>query len=464
MMQVMMFAWPTYDHQFDIEEKYLGLMGWAGWLLTLPVIFYSATPIFKNAFHSVVHFSKIKSLHMDVPIAIAISLSWLVGTGHLIFQLGATYFDSITMFVALLLLARFIELKARHHTQNTVEALAMQLPETCNLIREQSDGLITVEKLPIRVITPGDILQIFPGEIIPVDGVIVKQSVFVSEAILTGESKAIEKKVGEEVFAGSFNLESTLYCKVLTLGSDTKLGAIAKLLQETLNQKPKYSSISEKWASYFVLALLIIATLTGIVWSLMGQNQAWERALAVLVVTCPCAISLAIPLALAASHGLLAKLGLAVVSSDVIEKLNTVDTIFIDKTGTVTTGNLNVEKILIFDSEWTEREILLIANVLEKDQNHPIAQAIRLKAKSCDLMEINIQSYGLDKPNIYQIGKGVTCGSWQIGAPNWLKSTTSNPELIQESLKQILPGATPIFLTYQNKIDSHFLFKRHLKS
>ena len=459
MMQVMMYAWPTYVDPIEIDEAYLRLMGWAGWLLTLPVIFFSAAPMFQNAYKSIQYFSKTRTLHMDVPISVAIGISWLFGTAHLIINVGATYFDSITMFVALLLLARFIELKARHQTQNAVEGLAMQLPTTCNLVKEVDLtrlGSKRVQIVPLQIIEIGNILQVFPGEVIPADGIVLEQAVTVSEAILTGESQPISKLPNEQVYAGSYNLESTLYLQVTALGSQTKIAAIAHLLETALSQKPQYASTSEKLASYFVMGLLFVAVVTGVVWYLLGNEHPWERALAVLVVTCPCALSLAIPLALAASQGLFAKNGLVVISPDGIDKLNHFDIVFLDKTGTVTLGEMQVVKVSNYQQQLSLAEIRGIAKTLEFEQNHPIANAI-CSDTSCSLTEYeSMERFDLNQPKQYLTGCGVICGDWRIGSPTWIEAELSQPQLLRDELLNLSPGTTPICLMYRTNLVAIF--------
>lgn len=201
-MQVMMYAWPIYTDSVDLSPENNLLLNWTSWLLTVPVVFYSAAPIFSAAWRSVRSFAQTRSLGMDVPIALALGMAFTVGTVNLLVGDGPSYFDSITMFVAFTLGARYIELIARQDAQSGSEALAKQLPASCERYLDHSKSA-SVERIPVVRCLVGDRVRVGPGEIIPADGVLIDSYTSVSEALLTGESRLVQKSPGDRLFAGS---------------------------------------------------------------------------------------------------------------------------------------------------------------------------------------------------------------------------------------------------------------------
>jgi len=205
MMQVMMYAWPSYIGDSDITAEYDLLLGWTSWVLTVPVMVYSAGPIFQAAWRSVASFRQTHMLGMDVPIALALALAFFAGTVNLATGSGQGYFDSITMFVAFILAARYVELLARQDAQGGAEALAKQLPATCERVPNYPSSQ-QVEIVPVVNCNPGEVLRISPGDIVPADGVLIEYESALDESLLTGESKPIDKKIGDRVYAGTHNI------------------------------------------------------------------------------------------------------------------------------------------------------------------------------------------------------------------------------------------------------------------
>ena len=425
MMQVMMYAWPTYASQESLTIDQAKLMGWAGWFLTLPVIFYSAAPIFTAAWHSVRMVRLTRTVGMDVPVAIALILASVAGTYNLVRGVGETYFDSITMFVAFLLLARYIELRARHSAQGGAEALARQLPATCAMVLTYPSENIQTKITPVSRIELGVVVQVAPGDVIPVDAEVLSEAASVGEALLTGESRPVQKVKGDDVFAGSHNLGSPLLIRATAVGNATRMAGIANLLEEALQTKPYWAGLAEKWASYFVIVLLVLALGTGLFWQLFGSGDAWVRAVAVLVVSCPCALSLAAPAALAAAQGALAKIGLLVVKGHALEGLANARALVLDKTGTLTTGDLKLVDIQVVNSEFSRQDVIAIAKKLEQGQAHPLALAIL----NTPLLNTDSKFEHLlfkELPS-YLIAKGVFADGWYLGSSQWVKGVFSDP-------------------------------------
>jgi Cu2+-exporting ATPase len=411
MMQVMMYAWPAYSGTQDLTAEHAALLGWAGFALTVPVLLYSAAPIFRNAFDSLRHLPRTGMLGMDVPVALALLLAAGAGTVNLLRGSGETYFDSITMFVALLLLARYIELRARHDARSGAEALALQLPATCERL-DKATGQAAV--IPVVRAQLGDLLRVAPGDAVPVDGQVIDGASAVDEALLTGEARPIAKHPGDTVLAGSFNLTSPLVIEVRAVGQATRLAGIAALLDRALNEKPHLVGITEKWAGYFVAALLVIALATGLVWAAIGEGDAWVRAVAVLVVSCPCALSLATPAALAAAQGALARAGLLVVRGHAIESVAQAQDLVLDKTGTVTTGALALCHIEVLREGCDANAMLSLAAGLEAGQKHPIAKAFVSAANARGLAA---HSFPTTPRGV--VGQGVECERFRLGSAHW---------------------------------------------
>lgn len=414
MMQVMMYAWPAYTGAEDLLVEQELLLGWTSWALTVPVVLYSAGPMFVVAWHSIRNFPKTGMLGMDVPVSLAIALAFIAGTISLVLGVGESYFDSITMFIAFLLGARYLELLARQDAQGGAEALAKQLPATCDRFEDYPNADLT-KSVPVVRCVVGDVLRISPGDVIPVDGVLLSGEASLNEAILSGESRSVSKKVGDVLYAGSHNIVSPIVMRITALGQGTRIAGIASLLDKALLAKPQVVGLAEKWAGYFVVFLMAAAGLTAIAWYFLDPLKAWETAVAVLVASCPCALSLATPAAMAAAQGAITKLGLLVVRGHVMETLAKATDLVIDKTGTLTTGHPELKAILALRSGYTEQQVLAIAAAMESGQKHPLGLAILEAAE-----KQQIQPVILNQAPVSELGKGLHSGIYQLGARQWL--------------------------------------------
>jgi P-type Cu2+ transporter len=413
MMQVMMYAWPTYVGA-DITPEFDLLLGWTSWALTVPVIVYSAGPIFQGAWRSVQSFRQTHMLGMDVPIALALALAFIAGTINLITGSGRSYFDSITMFVAFILAARYVELLARQDAQGGAEALAKQLPATCERALSYPVTQV-IEVVPVVNCNPGEVLRVPPGEIIPADGVLIENPSTLDESLLTGESKPIEKKIGDHVYAGTYNILNPLFMRVNAVGQSTRIAGIASLLDQALLAKPVMVSLAEKWAAYFVIFLLLAAFISSAAWLYFDPSQAWTVLVAVLVASCPCALSLAIPTAMAAAQGAVTKLGLLIVRSHVLEGLVKATDLVLDKTGTITMGQPELQDIINLRAGYCREDAFALAAAMEAGQRHPLALSL-LRAAQIE----NLRLPTLSEPVTGQMGKGLSSGIYRFGSAAWL--------------------------------------------
>ncbi len=372
MMQVMMYAWPVYLHGGSIPVDQVLLMQWASLALTTPVVLFSAGPIFRNAWRQVRH----AHVGMDVPVALGVGAAFAASVAATVHGHGETYFDSVTMFVAFLLAARYLELRARQSATSGTEALVRQLPATC---RRVADGAEATQTIPVAALQAGDCVEVRAGEILPADGVIERGTTEIDESLLSGESLPQPRGVGATVLAGSYNVASAIRLRVHRVGAQTRLAAIVDLLERALTDKPRMAELADRVAGRFVMVLLGWAALTALAWWWIDPDRVFAVTVAVLVVSCPCALSLATPSALAAASGALARRGVLVTRGHAIEGLAAVTDVLLDKTGTLTQGRLRLLSIETFDDPDAQR-CLALACALEQAENHPIAQSLRAAA------------------------------------------------------------------------------------
>ncbi len=368
-MQVMMLAVPLYVGELrGILEQYEIFLRSASMLFATVVVMYSARPFFSAAIRDL----KTRHLTMDVPVSIAILLAYFSSVWSTVNQGPEIYFDSVCMFTFFLLTGRFFEMRARHRMTQAGNNLMDLMPSAAT--KSTPDGEIVIPTSDIQV---GDLLVIRPGQQIPADGLVEKGNSAVDEAALTGEYLPINKMAGDTLIGGTHNVESQLLMKVTATGADAELNTIMRLMDRAQQEKPAIAIFADKVASRFVAAVLIIASTIALVWTFIDPSQAFWITLSVLVVTCPCALSLATPTALTAATASLREHGFLISKGHVLEGLNQIDRIVFDKTGTLTRGELTLEQSLAASSAvtMTEYDALKIASTLEQYSNHPIARA-----------------------------------------------------------------------------------------
>jgi Cu2+-exporting ATPase len=371
MMQVMMYAYPVYIAGGDMTPDIESLMRWASLLLTMPVIFYSSAPFFKNAWRDL----KFRRVGMDVPVALGVGAAFAASCWATLVQGGEVYFDSVTMFIFFLLGGRFLEMTARQKAVSVTEALAKLLPSFAQKMPKFPVDRSTLQCVAADLL-PGDVVLVRPGEIIPADGRVLEGISSANESLLTGESRPVRKSVGDAVTAGAVNAESPLVVRVDQVGEGTRLSAIIHLMERAAAEKPRIVEMADRIASYFVATLLLVAVGVAIAWYLIDPDKALWITVSVLVVTCPCALSLATPIALTVAAGALAKDGLLLTRGHAIETLARATHFVFDKTGTLTTGQMRLLEVMP-TSVLSRDDCLLIAAALEHASEHPLAMALR---------------------------------------------------------------------------------------
>ena len=363
-MMATMATWPEFN--IDLSPEMHTILRWVALFLTTPIVFYSCAPFFRGAMRDL----RTRHLTMDVSVSLAIGGAYLAGIWTAMTGSGELYLDAVGMFALFLLAGRYLERRARERTAAATAQLVNLLPASCLRLDEHGQSvriLLTELQLHDRVLVQ-------PGSVIPADGRIVEGQSSVDESLLTGEYLPQRRRAGDAVTAGTLNVESVLTVEVAALGHDTRLSAIVRLLERAQAEKPRLAEIADRAAQWFLLASLILAAVIGIVWWQIDSSRALWIVLAMLVATCPCALSLATPTALTAATGTLHKLGLLLTRGHVLEGLNQIDTVIFDKTGTLTEGRLALRNVKTLGTLDADR-CLSLAAALENRSEHPIAKA-----------------------------------------------------------------------------------------
>jgi len=363
-MMATMATWPEFN--IDLSPELHTILRWVALFLTTPIVFYSCAPFFKGAMRDL----RTRHLTMDVSVSLAIGSAYIAGIWTSITGVGELYFDAVGMFALFLLAGRYLERRARERTAAATAQLVNLLPASC--LRLDSDG--QSERILLSELRVGERILVQPGSILPADGKIIDGQSSIDESLLTGEYLPQPRTLGDAVTAGTLNVEGALTVQVQALGQDTRLSAIVRLLDRAQAEKPRLAEIADRAAQWFLLLSLIAAAVIGLLWWQLDSARAFWIVLAMLVATCPCALSLATPTALTAATGTLHKLGLLLTRGHVLEGLNQIDTVIFDKTGTLTEGRLvlrSIRPLGALDSE----QCLSLAAALENRSEHPIARA-----------------------------------------------------------------------------------------
>lgn len=388
------------------EGEFRAMFQWIGFALATPVLLYSGYPFYKGAWSGLKNFH----LGMDLPIAIGASITYLYSvyitvTGSLA---GEVYYDTVVNFLFVILVGRYLEAMSKRQAVAATQRLFDLQPRVATLMQEDREKVV-----PIRAVSLGDIVLVKPGERIPVDGTVVEGSGGVDESMLTGESQAVMKGVGDTVAAGTINNHGALQIEVRGSLKNTALGRIISLVEEAQASKAPIQCLADQIVPWFVAVTLALATLTFLYWVNSSVEVALLAATSVLIITCPCAFGLATPMSIAVASGLGAKYGILVKNGEVLETLSSINHVIFDKTGTLTEGGISVVGIHTETANWSEgtesypseiAELMSRLGAMERFAEHPSAQAIIEWLAQQDL-----DHHGFKAENFqYRPGQGVT--------------------------------------------------------
>lgn len=367
MMQVGMVAIALHAGALqDMESSWQHYLRWISLLFAIPVVFYSAQPFFVNAYRAL----RLKHLTMDVPVALALMLAFVASCIATVNNQGDVYFDSVAMFTFFLLSGRYLEMRSRHTRFAEAWRVSQILP--LSVERILTDG--QRELVPLKSIQLNDTIFVGAGDLVPCDGILTNETGYADESVLTGESALKKKCCGDYFYAGSVNGDVSVELVVTAVGDDTQLAAVQQLTELAQQQKPQLQSYIDGLSGKFVGAVLCVSLITGVFWWLREPEQAFWIVLSILVVTCPCALSLATPAALTAAIIKMRKMGLLITAPHVFETLKSITHVVFDKTGTLTEGKLTVARVITLGDK-SERDVLNLIASMEQCFNHPIARA-----------------------------------------------------------------------------------------
>ena len=424
-MQIMIFAVAMYTgNWWGMDETFRQSFRWISLALTVPILLYASIVFFKSAYRDLCN----KRVGMDVPISLGIGIAFTASFINTIQGSGEVYFDSVAMFTFFLLSARFFELGTRKQTSETTEALLNLKPviatRLIHYVDKQSCTIENQENVAVAELSTDDYLLVRPGETIPADGIIIDGASGINESLITGESLPITKQIDDEVIGGSSNTENPLIIRITKIGEDSVLSSIQRLIDEAQHTKPAIAKLADRIASWFVSILLSIAAIVAYYWYTVDPTQWLEITIATLVVSCPCALSLATPTAITAASGQLAKIGLLPKRAHALETLAHATDFVFDKTGTLTTGKIKLENIIINDTNFDKNNALTIAASLEVSSEHPIAKAL-ISANKRPLINVDNLKHTTGSGIQGTLNTSGKSNEWFIGNEAFIQQATS---------------------------------------
>lgn len=364
---IMLIAAALYAGYFSgIEDEFRDFFHYVSLALVLPVVLYAAQPFLRGAWGALRH----RSVTMDVPISIGILVSFAYSVWATLARRPDVYFDTVANFTFVLLVGRLLEAAARGRVASTVERLLALGARTALRV---ADGVRT--EVAVEELVPGDVVEVLPGMKIPVDGQVIEGQAFVDESMLSGESVPVARRVGSAVSGATVSLDGVLRVRAERTGSQTALAQISRLVEDAQSRRAPMQRLADRAASVFVVVTIALACLTAALWWGAGAQRALMVAVSVLIITCPCALGLATPMAVAATAARAASRGILFRGGDVMEALTTVDEVFLDKTGTLTEGRFALRRTLLADG-LAEEAALRVAAAVERFSSHPLARAL----------------------------------------------------------------------------------------
>ena len=450
---VLLFAYPQYVPL--IRDLSMETIRWA-WiisaLVTLPVLFYSGYDFFTGAWAAFRH----RSANMNTLIALGTGAAWLYSTFAILFPsvfpegTSEPFYDVVAVVIALVVLGQALELRAKGQSSSAIKKLLGLQAKTARVIRDGKEM-----DLPVEEVVVGDVIQVRPGEKIPVDGVIVEGSSAVDESMLTGESMPASKKMGDEVIGATINKTGAFKFRTTKVGKDTALAQIVKMVQDAQNSKAPIARLADTISGYFVPVVMILAVWTFVVWFAFGPQPQLVYALVtsvtVLIIACPCALGLATPMSLMVGIGKGAEHGILIRSGEALQTARAIQTVVLDKTGTITKGKPELTDIIISDQLIVnDEELLRLAASVEKVSEHPLAQAIveGAQARKLEIAEVNdfeaIPGHGVSAK---VDGRSILIGNLKL----MNRENIALGSLEEKSKSLADDGKTPMYIAIDNK-------------
>lgn len=411
MMQIMMLSASLYVGEIkDMHYLYWLFIRWTCFIISFPVMIYSGKDIFNSSYRNI----KNKSLGMDFTISLSLIIAFIASLNNLIKNDGEIYFDSICMFIFFILLGRFLEMKARHHSSEIIYSLQNLNENTAIKINDNEYKEILIDDIKV-----GDNLIIKPGNTIPVDGKIINGETNINESMLTGESNPVYKKINNDVIGGTTNIDNTIIIQATQTYIHSTINIIINMLEQINSVRPKINTYIDAVANYFIFFVIILTCVVSIIWLSLGEKDILNIILSMLVITCPCALSLAAPIAMTSTTNSLIKIGFLITKEHTINTLTKITDVIFDKTGTLTHNYFTLKKIKINKKQNIKNIISIVYN-LEKKSNHPISKAFDKFKHLIVENNYNVKNYiglGLEgkiKEQMYRFGKYDFVKNWTI--------------------------------------------------
>ncbi len=445
------------------------IWNWVQFGLSLPVVFYATWMFFERAWRSI----KTWNLNMFTLIGIGAGIAWLFSVFAILFpdffpdqfktEAGTVhlYFESATVILTLVLLGQVLEAKAHSQTNDAVKELMKLAPNTAIRIKDGEEEEIHIDEIEV-----GDHLKVKPGEKIPVDGTIIEGQTSIDESMITGEPVPVEKSTDDSVSSGTINGNSSFIMKAEKVGDETLLSQIVDMVNKASRSKAPIQNLADKISSYFVPAVIVISIITFAVWALVGPEPAYVYALinaiAVLIIACPCALGLATPMSVMVGVGKGAQNGVLIKNAEALERMNEMDTLIIDKTGTITEGKPSVETMISVSENLSEEQVIQYIASLNNESEHPLAEATVKYGKSKEAEFLVVSDFESVTGKGVQgtiDGKAIKLGNRKM----FSDSDTSEQDKIEKSLNEISDPKTISWLAVDGSIVGYVVIADAIK-
>ncbi len=457
-MNVMVLSVSLYQGIISgIESKYAELFRWLSLLLTIPTVTYCALPFYKAAWLGI----RFRKMQIELPLSLAIIAGFMISAYNTVNGRESVYFDSVALVVFLLLSGRIIQARALRKARAAARLSWSILPSSANLIEGEA-----IKDVPIEALKCNDKIIVYAGERIPADGIIACGTSSIDCSVLSGESEAIPAMPDQTVYAGTLNIEAPLTIQISSLGVETRIGRLLNSLDEYGAKRGQISQLIDRASSYFVWAVLALATVTLSIWWQYSPALAIDHTLALLIVSCPCALGLAVPLALGVAISKASQTGILIKGIEAIERISLVTKLCIDKTGTLTEPLPRLaEKRILINKDKDEEDLVMgiILSLCETTRTHPISQTLRTY----------LLALGTEKSSLSQstavVGRGVEGTTIdhkavRLGSINWLTSINPLPATAKSQINAwTTQGQTVIGLTIDGELAVIMAFENRLK-